>query len=134
MASGSESAALVLELMHFAEELLDSGNLKFPSRQEPGAKEFAMAESLVKQMTDRWEPDKYKDDYRSALLALIHKKLESGGKELPAPKQPGKGPAKVIDLVAVLQESLEQTRTEGKKKPEKKAAPAHRHRVGAAGA
>src|SRR5437773_6959161 len=39
--------ALVLELMHFAEELADPEKLKVPKKVEPGKREVDMAKSLV---------------------------------------------------------------------------------------
>ena len=101
---------LVLELMHFGEELVKPGALKIPASLDVGAKELEMATSLVESMTDHWDPDKYNDEYRAALLKLIHEKIEHGGK-LPPGSGPKKRPAtKVIDLVSVLQESLARTK------------------------
>jgi DNA end-binding protein Ku len=100
--------ALVLELMHFAEELVEPGALQVPRDIEVGARELDMAVQLVERMTGKWDPNKYTDDYRNALLELIQKKVELGGRELPAGPAPKRAPTKVIDLVSVLQESLEQ--------------------------
>ncbi len=108
--------ALVLELMHFAEELADPADLKLPD-SEVGKKEMAMAESLIDQMSDKWEPDKYKDEYREALMKLIEEKVASGGK-LPEKKHKAAKPGKVVDIVSLLQASLDKTHT-GKGKKEK---------------
>lgn len=100
--------ALVLELMHFADELVDAASLKIAADKPPGKREVEMATSLVNQMTDTWDPVRYTDDYSSALMDLIKKKVESGGKDLPAAAREKKKPSNVIDLVSVLQESLDQ--------------------------
>jgi DNA end-binding protein Ku len=114
--------ALVLELMHFADQLLDVSDLKIPGHVELGKKEIAMAESLIEGMTDTWEPARYKDEYTEALLQVIEEKVAAGGKELPPAKKP-RAPGKVVDLVAVLQESLDQAKARKKpEKPEKKPA------------
>jgi len=107
--------ALVLELMHFAEELSDAEKLNVPKKTEVGKREKEMAEALVKSMTAKWDPEKYKDDYREALLEVIEEKVESGGKEIEEKPKAKKESTKVIDLVAVLQESLAQAQG-GKKK------------------
>jgi DNA end-binding protein Ku len=103
-----EDGALVLELMHFAEELVEPSTLQMPRETEPGTKELAMASELIEKMTDKWKPEKYKDDYRERLLEVIEKKIKLGGRaaaEVPVPKRQ---PTKVIDLVSVLQQSLQQ--------------------------
>lgn len=104
--------ALVLELMHFAEELADPAQLNLPEA-EVGKKEMAMAESLIEQMAGKWDPQKYKDEYRDQLVQLIEEKIAAGG-EVTAPKTKARKPTNVVDLVSVLQESLNQ-RSKGKK-------------------
>ena len=78
-------------------------------------------------MTDRWDPDKYTDEYRSALLKLIHEKIEHGGKLPPGTGPKKRPPTKVIDLVSVLQESLERTQHQAKK--QSRHAPAKRRKA-----
>ncbi len=109
--------ALVLELMHFADELIPADRLNLPDGAV-GKKELEMAKSLVESMSDEWEPTKYTDDYKTALLELIQKKIEAGGKELPELKKAAPKKTNVIDLVDVLQESIDRA----KKKPAKKTA------------
>lgn len=111
--------ALVLELMHFADELVDPNELKLPSDGKVGPKELKMAESLIEGMSGKWEPENYKDEYREAVMKVIDEKVAAGGKELPAEKGKAKKATNVVDLVAVLQESLNRAKG-GKKKPEKK--------------
>ena len=108
--------ALVLELMHFAEELADAEKLKVPKKLEVGKREKEMAKKLVESMTSKWDPEKYKDDYREALMEVIEEKVESGGKEIEEKPKPKKESTKVIDLVAVLQESLAKSQGGKKKK------------------
>ncbi|HEX4665828.1 MAG TPA: Ku protein [Chthoniobacterales bacterium] len=109
--------ALVLELMHFAEELADAEKLNVPKKSsEPGKRELDMAKALVESMSAKWDPTKYKDDYRDALLEVIEEKVESGGEEIEEKPKPKKPSSKVIDLVAVLQESLKQSEGGKKKK------------------
>lgn len=112
---------LVLELMHFAEELLDAEKLKVPKKLEVGKREKEMAEALVKSMSSKWDPEKYHDDYREALMEVIEEKVESGGKEIEEKPKEKKPSTKVIDLVAVLQESLAQAKGTKKKSASKKA-------------
>jgi DNA end-binding protein Ku len=117
--------ALVLELMHFAEELADAEKLNVPKKTEVGKREKEMAEALVKSMTSKWDPEKYKDDYRDALMEVIEEKVESGGKEIEEKPKEKRPSTKVIDLVSVLQESLK-AQSGGKKKAAPKKAKPHK--------
>lgn len=103
----AEEDVLVLELMHFADELVEADKLSVPKKLEPGKRELDMATALVNSMQSKWDPKKYRDDYRQALMQVIEEKVEAGGKELEEkPKKKAPPSTKVIDLVAVLQESL----------------------------
>jgi DNA end-binding protein Ku len=126
-----EDGALVLELMHFADELADPAKLHVPKKTELGKREMNMAKSLIDSMSSRWTPEKYKDDYREALMEVIEEKVEAGGKEIEEKPKKAPKPTKVIDLVSVLQKSLEQTGAKKKttaksrrkqKQPARKAA------------
>jgi len=126
-----EDGALVLELMHFADELADPEKLHVPKKTEVGKREMNMARSLIDSMSSKWNPEKYKDDYREALMEVIQEKVESGGKEIEEKPKRAPKPTKVIDLVSVLKKSLEETGAKRKttaksgrkhKTPAKKAA------------
>src|SRR5207245_8198199 len=104
-----EDGVLVLELMHFAEELADTGKLHVPKKLEPRKKEMDMAKAIIDRMSSKWNPEKYRDDYREALMEVIEEKVEAGGKEIEEKPKPKRQATKVIDLVSVLQQSLEKT-------------------------
>jgi DNA end-binding protein Ku len=96
---------LALELMHFGDEILSPAGLKIPENKL-GTREEEMALTLVNQMTEKWNPERYTDDYKTALMKVIEKKIEAGGKELPTEKPQRRAATNVIDLVEVLQRSL----------------------------
>src|SRR5216117_2143615 len=118
----AEDGVLVLELMHFAEELAESDKLHVPKKIEPGKREINMAKSLIDSMSSKWNPEKYHDDYREALMEVIEEKVEAGGKEIEEKPKKAPKPTKVIDLVSVLQKSLEQTGGAKKKSTTKSRA------------
>ena len=103
-----EDGALVLELMHFAEELADPSKLNVPKKVDVGKREINMATALIDSMSSKWNPEKYRDEYREALMEVIEEKVEAGGKEIEEKPKKAPTPTKVIDLVSVLQKSLEQ--------------------------
>src|SRR5437868_10320730 len=59
---------LVLDLMHFASEILTPEELKNGSATAITDKELKMAQSLVESMSTPWEPEKYRDEYRNAMM------------------------------------------------------------------
>jgi DNA end-binding protein Ku len=100
---------LMLELMHFAQEVLEPEMLKTASDKEVSPKELDMAKMLIESMAADWEPQKYKDQYNTALMELIEQKAlkkPPTGKPV-APRMA----SNVVDLVAVLQESLQKVGT-----------------------
>ena len=127
-----EDGALVLELMHFADELADTSKLHLPKKVEVGKREMNMATALIDGMSSKWNPEKYKDDYREALMEVIEEKVEAGGKEIEEKPKKASKPTKVIDLVSVLQKSLEQTGGAKKKSTTKRAGRSnHQHKKAA---
>lgn len=114
---------LVLELMHFAHELIPASEIKLPAEQKPRARELQMAKTLVNQMSESWDPKRYTDDYQSALMKLIDRKVEAGGKALPTTTgQREKRATNVIDLASVLEQSLKEASSSPKSPKPKKTA------------
>jgi DNA end-binding protein Ku len=94
---------LILELMHFASEILSPEELKKGSVNITD-KELKMAQSLIESMSVAWEPEKYRDEYRNAVMEMIEQKAQH--KEVAAKPAPAMRATNVVDLVKVLQESL----------------------------
>lgn len=97
--------ALVITMMRFAEELVDSEQFSLPTASQVRDKELTMAVSLIDSLSEKWEPEKYKDEYAANLMRIIKGKLKGKRpalKDEPAlPQQ-----ANVIDLMTRLRESL----------------------------
>ncbi len=95
---------LVLELMHFASEILSPEELNVGTKGAISDKELKMAQTLIESMSAQWEPEKYRDEYRNAVMELIEQKAQN--KEIAdRPAAPMRA-TNVVDLVKVLQESL----------------------------
>ncbi|AIE85000.1 YkoV protein [Fimbriimonas ginsengisoli Gsoil 348] len=105
---------LVLETLHYPDEIREmahvGGNIQVDER------ELKMAESLVDLLTEPFEPGKYKDDYREALMARIEAK--SHGENIR--EQPEAPQAQVIDLFEALKRSLETAKGQTAKPAEKR--------------
>jgi DNA end-binding protein Ku len=115
---------LVLELMHFQDELVDASELKLPAegKASSGQRELQMARLLVDELSQGWDPARYEDDYQKQLLKVIDEKIKRGGKSLPAPAKAARPATNVIDLVSILQQSLQEAGAAGKKRSGKAAA------------
>ena len=108
-----QKKGLMLELMHFPEELLDASEFKAPVEKAVGKAEMQMAKQLIQSMTSEWKPEQYTDEYHEALEKMIEEKIEHRGEVAPATAKKKK-PANVLDLVSVLQQSIQQTQVKPK--------------------
>jgi len=99
---------IALETMLYADEIRSVEDLDVPREQKIADKELQMAKSLVDMLTGDFDPEKYRDNYREALLELIERKAE--GEEIQRPK-PVAG--KVTDLMEALRASVEAAKRDG---------------------
>jgi DNA end-binding protein Ku len=120
-----QKKGLMLELMHFPKELIPVEEFNKPAEKTVGKAEMQMAKQLIESMTQEWKPEQYNDDYHEALEKLIEEKIEDPEKAAPAPAKKAKA-TNVIDLVSVLQESLQQSK--GKIAENKKPAARKTHK------
>lgn len=102
--------ALVMEIMRYADELVDTSSFTFPSADNVRPAELQMAEQLVTTLADAFQPEKYSDEYRNNLMRIINAKMKGRKIEVVEPEEPEA--TNVVDLMARLQESL----ARGKKK------------------
>jgi DNA end-binding protein Ku len=100
--------ALVLELMHFADEIVDQESLDLPPVEKPIENEMKVAKLLIDTMAASFDPERFHDTYRDEVLAMID--ARAAGKSIPAGKPKAARSDKVVNLMDVLQQSLEQTR------------------------
>jgi DNA end-binding protein Ku len=105
---------LILETMYYPDELREPESVDGSTRLQKA--EVEMAKSLVENLSSPFKPDKYDDTYRRELLALIRAKAK--GRELPEPQEPEEG--EVIDLMAALRESVDQTKKRTRKQTRKR--------------
>lgn len=99
--------ALVMETLFYANEVRPTAQIPgLPEKIETDAKELDIAIKLIDSLTTTFEPEKYTDEYNTALTELIQKKIE--GKEVRvAPQAPKQN---VIDLMEALKASLQETK------------------------
>ncbi|HEX3463398.1 MAG TPA: Ku protein [Candidatus Elarobacter sp.] len=107
--------ALVLELMHFVDELVDQSGFDFPSLNEKVAEgEKKIAKMLIDTMSvEEWNPDEFHDKYKEDVLAMIE--ARANGEEIEKPEVSKPAATNVVNLMDVLQRSLEQSKQRRKK-------------------
>jgi DNA end-binding protein Ku len=100
---------MTLQTMRFAHEIVDSSSLNLPQKAEISKKEMDLANTLIDSMSDKFDPNRYKDDYYDKVLGIIQMKVAGVAPQAPiAAAAPG--PAKVVDLMEILKQSLNETK------------------------
>jgi DNA end-binding protein Ku len=112
---------LCVETMRYADEVMPRADLVPDDADvKVNERELAMARQLVESLsTDHFEPEKYQDEYREQVLDLIERK--AAGEEIVA-EPVVEAPAKVLDLVAALEASLEKAQNAKERHPSVAAA------------
>jgi DNA end-binding protein Ku len=100
---------MLLTTLHWPDEIRSTKELDLPD-EEPDFKpaELAMAKQLGSAMTGEFEPEKYRDEYRDALMQVIEAKIEG---HAPAAPEPVEESGKLIDLMAALEASVKATKS-----------------------
>jgi len=111
---------LVLETMYYADEVRKPGKVKIKNHLRK--QEVDMAKTLVENLSEPFDPEKYDDTYRKELLQLLRAKAK--GKKLPEPSE--EEPGEVVDLMAALRGSIDKTKrassARARKRPRAKKA------------
>jgi DNA end-binding protein Ku len=124
-----ESGLLVLNLLRFPQELRDASTFDAAKngakKSAIPARELKMAEQLVDSMVAKWQPQKYRDEYRDDLLKLIEHKIRSGQTKTIEPAAKATRPAssgKVVDIMHLLRRSVDQARKKSEPQARRKAS------------
>ncbi|MDO8588000.1 MAG: Ku protein [Armatimonadota bacterium] len=100
-----EGEALTLNQLRFDAEVRKPEGLKLPPAEQAAEREVELALMLVKQLSEPFRPEQYRDEYSEQLMEIIEQKAE--GRVL-APVAEAPEPEKVIDIMAALKASLEE--------------------------
>ena len=115
---------MVLNLLRWGDEIRPWTNLELPPEGIKAAgirdAEMKMAAQLVDDMSTKWDPEAYKDEFREAIMKLVDQRVKAGKTETVTPLEhleegdAGQNSAQIIDLTELLKRSL--------KKPASKTA------------
>ena len=96
-----------LEMMRFADELVDSKQIDTAPAKAPSDKELKLAQTLVDQLTSSFDPEKHPDEYRAQVNALIDERIEEReGAAGTTSRRTKPSDGNVIDLSELLMRSL----------------------------
>jgi DNA end-binding protein Ku len=99
--------SLVMNTLHWPDEIRSTEGLKgLEGEVKINPKELDMAKALVESLADTFDPSRYKDEYREAVMKVVQARME--GEVIEAPEAPQ--PAKVMDLMEALRASVEQAK------------------------
>jgi DNA end-binding protein Ku len=124
---------ILLNTLHWPDEIRSTAELSIP---QDGAdvqkRELDMAVMLVENLSAHFDPERYHDEYREALLKVVEAKLSNQ----PVERLPEREAAGVTDLMAALKASVEAAqagkkaaRSERERPAERAAEPARRRKA-----
>ena len=114
--------ALALNTLRWADEVREFDDFKFPDENSKKAgvspKELEMAQRLIDDMSDTWNPQDYHDTFREDIMALVEKKVKEGKTAEVAEVEDtgeGKSSAEILDLSELLKRSLKKGKPAAKR-------------------
>ena len=120
---------LVLNTLRWATEVRDWNELRIPAAGKAAASlkdaELKMAKQLVGELTVKWKADAYHDNFAEAIRKLIQAKVAAGKTHEVTPIESpldASAPSNVVDLTALLKNSLGKRRAPAQQQVEATAA------------
>ncbi|MBQ7806401.1 Ku protein, partial [Rhodococcus sp. (in: high G+C Gram-positive bacteria)] len=113
----ARDGVLVIQTLLWPDEVRAAEFPSLDDAEKPKAKELKMAQTLVESMAGDFDPTEFTDDYQLQLRQLLDVMIENGGKKvIPAAEVDLEGTdAEVVDLVAALQRSVDEAKSNASK-------------------
>ncbi len=105
---------IVLNTLRYREEIQAHPEVAAAAAKKTGGRELDMALKLIDDMTEKWQPEAFKNTYREDLMKRIEQKVKAGQThtltepEAEVTESRAAGGGKVVDLMSLLERSLEQ--------------------------
>ena len=116
----SHGPGLLMNTLNWPDEIRSMEGLKgMEGEVKINPKELEMAKALIESLADTFDPSRYKDEYKEAVMKVVQAKIDGEVIEAPAVPQT----AKVMDLMEALRASVEQAK-KSRKTGEREAAAA----------
>jgi DNA end-binding protein Ku len=111
---------LIMHSLYYANEVRNFAEIAKAENVKLSDQEIELGANLIENMSDEFTPEKYRDEYRERVQAMLDEK--SKGQEITVAASVAPRQGQIIDLMQALKQSIE------KAKPKQKAAPAQRKR------
>lgn len=108
-----QKESLLLETLYFDYEIIKEKELKIPAQARLQEKEVKLAKKIVDELTEKFDPTKYTDEYRQKLMQIIKKK--AAGKKFVIKKEEEIKEKEFVDLMEALKESMSEIEKEREK-------------------
>lgn len=119
--------ALVLDLLHYHQDLRKPSEFDIPAEQvkdyKISSKEMEIAKELVELMTTKWEPDAYHNDFREKLEKWVEDKINH--RPQPKKRKTSVATSNVTNFVDLLKKSLKDKRNQSQGKVAHKRKTSH---------
>ena len=109
---------------HYAHVRRDTKDIEVPDEAKVSPAEVKMAERLVDDMTEKWNPKPFKDEYREDLMKMIEKRIKAGMTKTIVSSEEEEEAAprtEIRDLMPLLKKSLERRGRKGAADEEEEA-------------
>ena len=117
---------LIMNTLHWPDEIRSTEGLKgLDGEVKISPKELQMAKALIESLADSFDPGRYHDEYREAVMKVVQAKME--GEVIEAPEAPQ--PAKVMDLMEAQRQSVEQAKKQRATREKPAAEPKRRRKA-----
>jgi DNA end-binding protein Ku len=123
--------AIVLTTLRFREELVDHKEYDFPPAKGYSDQDLKLAARLIDEFTDKWDPDKYTDEYRKHIMQIVKAKRRHQEPQIRVAEE--KHSAEVVDLMERLRQSLGTTGGKAGKTSARSAKGESRRKAGGQG-
>lgn len=120
-AGGKPAGVLTLTTMLFHDEVRPTKDVDAATQKshKPSPKQLNAAVAVIEELSCDWEPERYKDEYRKRLHAIVNRKRK--GETIKPPKS-AKAPSPAPDQMAALERTLEEMTGEGSNRRQKQQA------------
>lgn len=112
--------ALVLYILRYHDEIIPVSDLKIPSdnlkKYKVSPKEITAAGQLVKSMTEKWNPKKYKDEFSEIVHKWAEHKIKHKSAVVMGQRANLSDKTKEVNFIELLKKSLSTTKSKHKKK------------------